>query len=124
MTTPGPARKRSRVGRGSKAFRRITGSLALLFGLLTVGFAYAALSPSPQTAQASSVDPAQIAAGEQLYNNSCITCHGSNLQGVQDRGPSLIGVGQAATYFQLSTGRMPAVEDAAQMVRKPPWFSP
>ena len=26
-----------------------------------------------------------------------------------DRGPSLVGVGQAATYFQVSTGRMPAV---------------
>jgi ubiquinol-cytochrome c reductase cytochrome c subunit len=123
MTTPAPAPKRRRMGRGSKAFRRITGSLALLFGLLTVGFAYAALSPSPQTAQAAAVDPAQIAAGQQLYNNSCITCHGANLQGVQDRGPSLIGVGQAAAYFQLSTGRMPAVEDPAQMNRKPPWFS-
>jgi len=111
------------MGRGSKAFRRITGSLALLFGLLTVGFAYAALSPTAQTAQASSVDPAQIAAGEQLFNNSCVTCHGANLQGVQDRGPSLIGVGQASAYFQLSTGRMPATDDAAQMPRKPPWFN-
>src|SRR6478609_4611781 len=118
MTTPGPAPQRRRVGRGPKAFRRITGSLALLFGLLTVGFAYAALPPSPQTAQASSVDPAQIAAGEQLYNNSCITCHGANLQGVQDRGPSLIGVGQAAVYFQVSTGRMPAVRNEAQAERK------
>jgi ubiquinol-cytochrome c reductase cytochrome c subunit len=124
MTTPGPARTRRRIGRGSKAFRRITGGIALLFGLLTVGFAYAALSPTPQTAQASSVDPAQIAAGEQLYNNSCITCHGQNLQGITDRGPSLIGVGQAAVYFQLSTGRMPAVENQAQMPSRPAWFNP
>ena len=33
------------------------------------------------------VDPAQIAAGEQLYNNSCISCHGANLQGVAGQGP-------------------------------------
>lgn len=121
----GPAARRSKVrfGKGSKALRRVSGGLALFVALLTVGFAYAALAPSPQTAQAAEVDPQQIAAGQALYQNSCITCHGANLQGVKDRGPSLVGTGQAATYFQVSTGRMPAVENAAQMPRKQPVFN-
>jgi ubiquinol-cytochrome c reductase cytochrome c subunit len=41
---------------------------------------------------------------------------------VQDRGPSLIGVGEAAVYFQVSTGRMPAMRGEAQAPRKDPIF--
>ena len=52
--------------------------------------------------------------------NACISCHGSNLQGVEDRGPSLIGVGDAAVYFQVSSGRMPLARQEAQAQRKPP----
>ena len=37
-------------------------------------------------------------------------------------GPSLIGVGAAAVDFQVSTGRMPAAENSAEMPRKPPRF--
>jgi ubiquinol-cytochrome c reductase cytochrome c subunit len=39
---------------------------------------------------------------------------------VQDRGPSLIGVGNAASYFQVSTGRMPLARQEAQAPRKNP----
>ena len=46
-------------------------------------------------------DAALVAKGQELYNNACITCHGANLQGVQEHGPSLIGVGEAAVYFQV-----------------------
>src|SRR5690349_8431667 len=98
MTTPEPAGRRNkrsrRIARGSKAYRRITGTMALLFGLMTLGFAYSALAPTAQTAAAAPTDAASIAAGAALYNNSCITCHGANLQGIEDRGPSLIGVGE------------------------------
>ncbi len=123
--TPGGATavRSRRLTRGSKAFRRLSGGLALMLALITVGFAYAALSPTPQTAQAATVDPAMVAAGKNLYMNSCISCHGANLQGVQDKGPSLLGVGGAAVYFQTSTGRMPAVENGAQMLRKTPVFT-
>lgn len=117
------AARRPRFARGSKTFRRLSGALALGVALLTVGFAYSALAPSPQTAQAAELDPAQVAAGETLFMNSCISCHGANLEGIQDKGPSLIGVGQAAAYFQLSTGRMPAAENAAQVPRKPAFFN-
>ena len=108
--------------RRSKTMRRITGGLALLFALTALGFTAAALTPSPQTAVAENVDAAQIAEGKQIYQTACITCHGANLQGVLGRGPSLVGVGQAATYFQVSSGRMPAAENGAQIQRKEPFF--
>jgi len=107
--------------------RRITGTLALLLGLTALGFTYAAFTASAKestVATSTSVDAAQVERGQQLYQTSCITCHGANLQGVLDRGPSLVGVGQAAAYFQLATGRMPAVENQAQMPRKEPYFTP
>ncbi len=106
--------------------RRITGMLALLLGLTALGFTFAAFTASAKEstqATVASADAAQVQRGQDLYNNSCISCHGSNLQGVLDRGPSLVGVGQAAAYFQLSTGRMPAVENQAQMPRKEPFFT-
>lgn len=102
-----------------KMRRRIAGALAIGLGLLSVGFLYAAFAPQPQVAQAQP-DAALIAKGEELYSNTCITCHGSNLQGEADRGPSLIGVGDAAVYFQVSSGRMPMARQEAQAARKHP----
>ncbi|MDQ6936365.1 MAG: c-type cytochrome, partial [Actinomycetota bacterium] len=58
-----------------------------------------------------------------LYTVSCITCHGANLQGVVGRGPSLIGTGGAAVYFQVGTGRMPLAQQGADASRKPPRYS-
>ena len=109
--------------RGTKLRRRISGLLALGFALLAAGFLFSALAPQPQTAQAQD-DPAQVRLGEQLYNNTCISCHGKNLDGVEDRGPSLIGVGEAAVYFQVSSGRMPMARQEAQAQRKPSKFTP
>jgi ubiquinol-cytochrome c reductase cytochrome c subunit len=100
--------------------RRLAGAMALGIGLVAAGGLYAVASPAPQVAHAQADDAALLAQGEELYNNACITCHGANLQGVTDRGPSLIGVGDAATYFQVSTGRMPLARQEAQAVRKPP----
>ena len=122
-TTP---RSRTLRGPRSRFRRRIAGAVALGIGLLAAGGLYTALVPKPQVATAQQGDTALIAQGEALYNNHCITCHGSNLQGVQDRGPSLIGVGDAAVYFQVSTGRMPLARQEAQAQRKPvvPQFDP
>jgi ubiquinol-cytochrome c reductase cytochrome c subunit len=100
--------------------RRLAGAMALGIGLVAAGGVYVAAAPAPQVAHAQEADAALLAQGEQLYNNACITCHGSNLQGVTDRGPSLIGVGDAATYFQVATGRMPLARQEAQAIRKPP----
>ncbi|MGH3922670.1 MAG: cytochrome bc1 complex diheme cytochrome c subunit [Pseudonocardiaceae bacterium] len=116
-------RARSRTGAGGRLRRRVSGILALSLALLSAGGLYVAFAPQPQTAQAQE-DPALVRQGEQLYNNACITCHGANLQGVPDRGPSLIGTGEAAVYFQVSTGRMPAVRQEAQITEKPVKFEP
>ena len=97
--------------------------LALTVALLSAGALYVVFAPQAQTARAQE-DPALVRRGEQLYNNACISCHGMNLQGVNARGPSLIGVGEAAVYFQVSTGRMPASRQEAQIAEKPVRFTP
>lgn len=108
--------------RQRKLRRRVTGALVLALGLLSAGFLASALTPAPQVATANEDQSALIREGKQLYETSCVTCHGANLQGVQDRGPSLIGVGEAAVYFQVSTGRMPMMRNEAQALRKTPKF--
>jgi ubiquinol-cytochrome c reductase cytochrome c subunit len=105
--------------RSSRFRRRVAGGLALGLALLATGALYTFLTPRPHVATAQG-DAALLAQGEELFGNHCITCHGANLQGVEDRGPSLIGVGDAATYFQVSTGRMPLARQEAQAYRKPP----
>ncbi|MFG1797942.1 c-type cytochrome [Nocardia sp. NPDC049149] len=112
----------SKTRRQRRVRRRIAGGLALLVGLVGAGFLAAALTPDPQRATAHEDQSALIREGQQLYDTSCITCHGANLQGVADRGPSLIGVGEAAVYFQVSSGRMPMARNEAQAQRKPPKF--
>jgi quinol---cytochrome-c reductase cytochrome c subunit len=128
-TPPGPAsspsspqKKRDQRSRGPRTRfrRRLAGTLALGLGLVAAGGLYAVATPVTNTATAQEGDTALVAQGQQLYENACITCHGANLQGVQDRGPSLIGVGDAAVYFQVGTGRMPLARQEAQAQRKPP----
>src|SRR4029079_6391040 len=61
--------------------------------------------------------------GKAIFDNSCISCHGRDAQGVPDRGPSLVGVGSAAVEFQVGTGRMPMARQEAQAEQKPPQFN-
>ncbi|MFR9753247.1 c-type cytochrome [Nocardia sp. 004] len=112
----------SKTRRQRRIRRRIAGGLALLVGLVGAGFLASVLTPEPQRATANEDQSALIREGKQLYDTSCITCHGANLQGVPDRGPSLVGVGEAAVYFQVSSGRMPMTRNEAQVERKPPKF--
>ena len=102
--------------------RRLSAALLLLIGLAVAGGLAATLTPTPQVAVADESSSALLRTGKQLFETSCVTCHGANLQGVPDRGPSLIGVGEAAVYFQVSTGRMPAMRGEAQAPRKDPIF--
>ncbi len=102
--------------------RRLSAGLLLVSALVVAGGLAAVLTPSPQVAVADESSSALLRTGKQLYETACITCHGANLQGVQDRGPSLIGVGEAAVYFQVGSGRMPAVRGEAQARRKDPIF--
>ncbi|OFT32882.1 cytochrome C [Corynebacterium sp. HMSC08A12] len=116
----GSAAKARRRRKVRKAF---AGALALLFALTGAGFLANALTPDAQNAVAeqSAEDLAQQ--GKEIYEVACITCHGANLQGVKDRGPSLIGVGEGSVYFQVHSGRMPMLRNEAQAGRKPPRYS-
>ncbi len=102
--------------------RRLSAALLLLIGLGVAGGLAATLTPTPQVAVADESASAMLRTGKELFDTSCVTCHGVNLQGVTDRGPSLVGVGEAAVYFQVSTGRMPAMRGEAQAPEKPPQF--
>jgi quinol---cytochrome-c reductase cytochrome c subunit len=102
--------------------RRLSAGLLLLIGLAVAGGVAATLTPTPQVAVADESQSALLRTGKQLFDTSCVSCHGANLQGVPDRGPSLMGTGEAAVYFQVSTGRMPAMRGEAQAPRKPEHF--
>jgi ubiquinol-cytochrome c reductase cytochrome c subunit len=94
----------------------------LLLALVVTGAAYGLFVPRPPVVVADQ-DPALVRQGEELFRNSCLSCHGANLEGVRGMGPSLIGVGEAAVFFQVSTGRMPLARQEAQSHRKPPVFT-
>jgi ubiquinol-cytochrome c reductase cytochrome c subunit len=102
--------------------RRVSAGLLLLAALVIAGGLAATLTPKPQLAVADESAEALVRNGRQIYETSCISCHGANLQGIADRGPSLVGVGDAAVYFQVSTGRMPAMGQGPQAPQKPPNF--
>ena len=113
-----PARRGS-----TKRRRKATGALVIAAGLLGAGAIATAVTPDPQVATAAKDDAALVAEGKSLYDVACVTCHGQNLQGVSDRGPSLVGVGEGATYFQVHSGRMPMMQNEAQVERKRPRYS-
>lgn len=106
--------------------RRLTAFIASLVAVT----ALLALSPGPAPASEVRVvqrpgpgsAPDLAADGEQLFLQSCSSCHGAN--GVGSRhGPSLLQAGAASADFQLRTGRMPfAGQPGEQTRRKPPAF--
>jgi ubiquinol-cytochrome c reductase cytochrome c subunit len=120
----GPQRRRMSERSRRRFRRRLSGGLLLVVGLTVAGGLAAVLTPKPQVAVADNSQSALLRTGRQLFETSCVTCHGANLQGIQDRGPSLVGVGEAAVYFQVSTGRMPAARGEAQAPRKDPIYDP
>jgi ubiquinol-cytochrome c reductase cytochrome c subunit len=116
----GPA-ARARARRRSKARRRLANIAGLLAALVLTGAMYSVFVPAQ--AADDTTESAAEAAGRELYEQSCITCHGDNLDGVEGRGPSIIGVGEAAVYFQVHTGRMPLARQEADAPDKPAVFS-
>ncbi|GAB3238350.1 cytochrome c [Glycomyces halotolerans] len=102
-----------------RGWRKRLGALARFTGaLVIVGGLYSVFAPSlyAQEAEDNAID-SEVVKGQELYDTSCISCHGDNGEGVDGRGPSLIGVGSAAVEFQVNTGRMPL---AAQGPQAPP----
>ena len=113
-----------RKAKGRRKMRRaVSGIMALALALTGAGFLANALTPDAQTATAQQDEQALIAEGKEIYDVACITCHGANLQGVQDRGKSLIGVGEGAVYFQVHSGRMPMLRNEAWASRKTPRYN-
>ncbi|MGY1773359.1 cytochrome bc1 complex diheme cytochrome c subunit [Blastococcus sp. SYSU D00813] len=117
--TPAAAARSRRL---SKARRRVANVAGLMAALVLTGALYSTLAPA-HAEEAQGAESADYTAGREIYENSCITCHGENLEGVEGRGPSLIGVGGASVYFQVHTGRMPLVRQAEQGPDKPVVFS-
>lgn len=81
-------------------------------------------SPTGDAQSASSL----VRQGRQLYLTGCISCHGQDGKGVDTaegelRGPSLLDAGEAAAYYQLSTGRMPLADSEHQARRKDPAYN-
>ncbi|MGH3155092.1 MAG: cytochrome bc1 complex diheme cytochrome c subunit [Streptosporangiaceae bacterium] len=103
---------------------RVAGYGVVLFGLAAIGAGYASVTGTGSTADASapSVSSQNVSQGRYLFEQSCSSCHGLDAQGTSVA-PSLIGAGAAAVDFQMSTGRMPAKEQGAEMDRRPVVFS-
>ena len=104
----------------ARRHHRFAPVVLLLLALLAVGGIYAALSPTPASADTASAD--DIEAGQKLFQANCATCHGPAASGSAD-GPSLIGVGAASVNFQVSTGRMPMQMSGPQAPVKPAQFT-
>ena len=108
---------------GKRTLARKLGSAAVLLGTLTATAGAYALFATTSGAADAGATAGDVTAGKQIFETSCITCHGANLQGVKGRGPSLVAVGGAAVYFQVSTGRMPAAGQGANEPRKEAKFN-
>lgn len=98
--------------------RPAAGYAALLLGLAVVATLYAVITGGGGASAAPDQSQQGIAQGEALFGQNCSSCHGLQAQG-SSRAPGLIGAGAAAVDFQVSTGRMPCVEQGAECVRKP-----
>lgn len=90
-----------------------------------LALALLALGPSAaiQLSSAPARGQEDVERGFDLYAAGCSTCHGLGGEGTI-QGPSLIGVGEAAVDFMLSTGRMPLADPGEQPVRNPPAYDP
>lgn len=127
MTSDTPANRRFRVFRRrrtapSKLRRRVGATVRMIAALALAGGVYTAFTPGAYAEDTRQLS-ASAANGKALFDNSCISCHGRDAQGVVDRGPSLIGVGAASVEFQVGTGRMPMARQEAQAQQKEPQFS-
>lgn len=60
--------------------RRLSGGLLLLIALTIAGGVAAVLTPRPQVAVADESNSALLRTGKQLFDTSCVSCHGANLQ--------------------------------------------
>ena len=102
----------------------------LVVGLLVAllwGASSASAAPVP--IQAGTAPPGLVEQGSELFATGCSSCHGLDGKGAKTdqgkvRGPSVVNAGEAAAYYQLSTGRMPLAASGDNPVRKDPAYGP
>lgn len=107
--------------------RHAAGYGAILLALVAIGGIYAAVTGiggGGSAAASTTASTQQIAAGKNLFDVTCASCHGLDAQGTAHVAPSLIGAGAAAVDFQMSTGRMPAKEIGAEPTEQTPRYTP
>src|ERR1700728_4963666 len=109
----------------AKRRRPVAGYAVVLLGLILVGAIYATITGSGDSSASTTptTSQAEIAKGQQIFNQTCSSCHGLQAQGTSVA-PSLIGVGSAAVDFQVSTGRMPAKALGPENGSKPAQLNP
>lgn len=94
--------------------------------LLALPFAAAACAGAVSFASSTTAGP-QIAPteefGAELFAIHCASCHGVDGEGVDERGPTLEGEGEASADFVLRTGRMPIAQPNIQAKRGPVRFT-
>ncbi|HEX4863410.1 MAG TPA: c-type cytochrome [Acidimicrobiales bacterium] len=103
--------------------RRLGLPLALIgLGILACSLLFFAGGAAHGQAAQVSTDPADISAGQSLYEAHCQSCHGYQGEGGVPGAPVLVNVGAAAADFYLTTGRMPLNNPANQALRHHPFF--
>ena len=111
--------RRSKGRRSPWAAAALIGIGLLITGGIYAGASAAVAATAPTEAAATALTAED---GQKLFQANCATCHGLDLQGTAN-GPSLYGVGELATEFQLSTGRMPLQMQGPQAPQKPAQFT-
>lgn len=98
--------------------------VVLMASLLITGALYSMFAPRTAGASVAAADytAEQATKGKALFLANCASCHGLAATGTA-AGPSLVGVGAASAWFQLSTGRMPLAGNAVQAKRNNVQFS-
>jgi ubiquinol-cytochrome c reductase cytochrome c subunit len=97
--------------------------------LLLAPFLVALVTPllinsEPARAQAATDVGTDVGADvERVYLADCASCHGSDGRGT-NRGPTLVDVGTASTYYYLATGRMPIDDPNTNIARTDPAYPP
>lgn len=101
--------------------RRLPTGAYIALALTLTGTLWALFAPH-SSAGTTDANARAVAAGHELFLEGCASCHGLEAQGGAT-GPSLIGVGAAAANFQLTTGRMPLIQPAAEAPEHPVEYS-
>ena len=98
--------------------RRVLVALAVCCGAMVAWSAAA----GGQSHSASPGAMQLLARGRVLFAQGCASCHGEDLRGRPEMGPSLRGAGAAAADFYLSTGRMPLADPTDAPTRTQPAY--